>query len=67
MEKEEALTLKDVVEISVEISEAVKALGFSQAAAGDAEISYHSWHRWRVQIPGKLDGVYDLDRHTFVD
>jgi hypothetical protein len=50
-----------------EIREAVAALGYRREDVIKMRVDYHSWNRLRVEIPGKLDGVYDLDRHTFVD
>lgn len=65
MEKERVIPLS--WEERREIRDAVAALGYRQDDIVEMPISYHSHRRWRVKMPGKLDGVYDLNRHTFVD
>lgn len=52
--------------ISKEIAQALMDLGY-----GTSEITVHikgiSPNRLRVEVDGDAIGIYDLDKHTFVD
>ena len=50
--------------IKEEIISALKSLGYSTS---NIEISPVSFHRYSVKADGVLVGIYDTDRHTFVD
>ena len=46
------------------IISALKSLGYSTS---NVEITPVAFHRYSVKAGGVLVGIYDLDRHTFVD
>lgn len=50
--------------IKEEIITALQSLGYSTS---NIEITPVSFHRYSVKAGGDLVGIYDLDRHTFVD
>lgn len=50
--------------IKEEIITALKSLGYSTS---NVEITPVSFHRFSVKAGGVHVGIYDLDRHTFVD
>lgn len=50
--------------IKEEIITALKSLGYSTS---NIEITPAAFHRFTVKAGGVLVGIYDLDRHTFVD
>jgi hypothetical protein len=50
--------------LRTELHKAVKALGYKNYAL---EIATASYHRVIVFVNNERIGVYDMDRHTFVD
>jgi hypothetical protein len=50
--------------ITEEIKKALKSFGYSTS---NTEITTVSYHRYSVKAKGFLVGIYDIDRHTFVD
>lgn len=51
-------------EVHQEIKKALKALGYRES---DIEIEAISYRRLSVSTGDDHIGIYDLDRHTFVD
>ena len=52
--------------IKEEITQAVKNLGYSLDRY-KVEIEPLSYHRLITKLNGKRLGIYDIDKHTFVD
>lgn len=52
------------MEVTTEIKEALDKLGYKDVIFTVNEVSFH---RFSVYIKEALVGIYDIDRHTFVD
>lgn len=65
LDKDDFCEIVDTVdEVKMEIKKALEALGYKNP---DFEIATASFHRVVVWVGDVTVGIYDMDKHTFVD